>query len=486
MNLILIAVVSLGIIALVAAGILYAASKRFAVYEDPRIAKVAEVLPQANCGGCGYPGCSGLASAIVKAGSLEGKFCPVGGQPVMEKVAAVMGLAAEASEPMVAVVRCNGTCEHRPRLTEYDGVRTCAIAAATYGGETGCSYGCLGCGDCVAACKFDAIHMNPETGLPEVDDEKCTGCGACTKACPRGIIELRYKGKNNRRVYVRCVNKDKGPVAKKACAVACIACGKCEKACPFGAITVENNVAYIDFHKCKSCRKCVQECPQHTIIDLNFPPLPPKKEAPKTEAPKVAAVMAEAPKANGPVVMPSAAAIEALLPQANCGGCGFDDCPAFAAAVVNDGGVGEKFCSVGGAEVMDKIAALLASASSAPVEAAPAVETPKVEAPAAPKKEEPKTPEDLWREKMNYTAEAIGLMSIPVSRWSNGIFQPLPPKTGMEKKVVAAPVVEAPKAVEAPKSPFDSYTAKGIGLVAIPASRWSNGIFQPLPPKARV
>lgn len=487
MNLILIAVISLGIIALVAAGILYAASKRFAVYEDPRIAKVAEVLPQANCGGCGYPGCSGLAGAIVKAGSLEGKFCPVGGQSVMEKVAAVMGLAAEASEPMVAVVRCNGTCEHRPRLTEYDGVRTCAIAAATYGGETGCSYGCLGCGDCVAACKFGAIHMNPETGLPEVDDEKCTGCGACTKACPRGIIELRYKGKNNRRVYVRCVNKDKGPVAKKACAVACIACGKCEKACPFGAITVENNVAYIDFHKCKSCRKCVQECPQHTIIDLNFPPLPPKKEAPKTEVPKAAAVMSEAPKVSGPVVMPSAAAIEALLPQANCGGCGFDDCPAFAAAVVNDGGVGEKFCSVGGAEVMDKIAALLASAAAAPVaETAPVAEAPKVEAPAALKKEEPKTPEDLWREKMGYTAKAIGLMSIPLSRWSNGIFQPLPPKTGMEKKVEADPVVEAPKAVEAPKSPFDSYTAKGIGLVAIPASRWSNGIFQPLPPKARV
>ncbi|MBO7553281.1 MAG: Fe-S cluster domain-containing protein [Bacteroidaceae bacterium] len=491
MNLILIAVVSLGIIALVAAGILYAASKRFAVYEDPRIAKVAEVLPQANCGGCGYPGCNGLAGAIVKAGSLEGKFCPVGGQPVMEKVAAVMGLAAEASEPMVAVVRCNGTCEHRPRLTEYDGVRTCAIAAATYGGETGCSFGCLGCGDCVAACKFDAIHMNPETGLPEVDDEKCTGCGACTKACPRSIIELRYKGKNNRRVYVRCVNKDKGPVAKKACAVACIACGKCEKACPFGAITVENNVAYIDFHKCKSCRKCVSECPQHSIIDLNFPPLKVvKAEAPKAEAPKVvevpkAAAMAQ-PLQGG--AMPSAAAIEALLPQANCGGCGFDDCPAFAAAVVNDGGIGEKFCSVGGAEVMDKIAALLASAAAAPVvETAPVVDTPKVEEPVVPKKEEPKTPEDLWREKMGYTAKAIGLVAIPQSRWSNGLFQSLPPKSGLEKKVEAAPkLADTPKVVEVPKSPFDNYTAKGIGLVTIPQSRWSNGLFLPLPPKARV
>lgn len=280
MSLILIAVVSLGVIAFVAAGILYAASKKFAVYEDPRIAQVAEVLPQANCGGCGYPGCSGLAAAIVKAGSLEGKFCPVGGQPVMEKVAGLMGLTVEVAEPMVAVVRCNGTCENRPRLTEYDGVRTCAIAAATYGGETGCSYGCLGCGDCTKACKFDAIHMNAETGLPEVDDDKCTACGACVKACPKGIIELRYKGKKNRRVYVRCVNKDKGPVAKKACQVACIACGKCAKTCPFEAITMDNNLAYIDFTKCKSCRKCVEVCPQSTIIDLNFPPRKPKEETP--------------------------------------------------------------------------------------------------------------------------------------------------------------------------------------------------------------
>ena len=286
MNVILIAVISVGVIALVAALVLYLASKKFAVYEDPRIAQVAEVLPQANCGGCGFPGCSGLASAIVKAGSLEGKFCPVGGQPVMEKVAAVMGLTAEAKEPMVAVVRCNGSCANRPRVNQYDGVKSCAIAAALYGGETGCSYGCLGCGDCTQACKFGAIKINPETGLPEVDDDKCTACGACVKACPKSIIELRKKGLKNRRVYVRCVNKDKGAVTRKACSVGCIGCGKCEKTCPFGAITVTNNVAYIDFNKCKSCRKCVDVCPTHAIIDLNFPPKPVKPAAPAAEAPK--------------------------------------------------------------------------------------------------------------------------------------------------------------------------------------------------------
>ena len=278
MNVILIAVISLGAIALISAAILYVASKKFAVYEDPRIAQVAEVLPQANCGGCGYPGCSGFADACVKAGSLEGKFCPVGGQPVMEKIAGILGLDAAASEPLVAVVRCNGTCANRPRLNRYDGPMSCAIAASLYGGETACSYGCLGCGDCVAACQFDAIHMNPETGLPEVTEDKCTACGACVKACPKNIIELRPQGKRSRRIYVQCVNKDKGAVSRKACTVACIACGKCVKACAFEAITLENNLAYIDPYKCKLCRKCEEACPQGTIIALNFPPRKPKTE----------------------------------------------------------------------------------------------------------------------------------------------------------------------------------------------------------------
>ncbi len=319
MNLILIAVISLGAIGLIAAGILYVCSKKFAVYEDPRIAQVAQVLPQANCGGCGYPGCSGFASACVKAGSLDGKLCPVGGAPVMEKVAAILGLEAGTAEPMVAVVRCNGSCEHRPHITQYDGVASCAVAHSTYGGETGCTFGCLGCGDCVAACQFGAIRMNPETGLPEVDDEKCTACGACKKACPRNIIEIRPKGKNNRRVYVSCVNKDKGIIARKACAVSCIGCGKCVKVCSFEAITLENNLAYIDPTKCKMCRKCEAECPQGAIIAKNFPPrkpkpegaapaaaaakpAAPKTEAPKAEAPKPAAPKAEAPKAEAPKV----------------------------------------------------------------------------------------------------------------------------------------------------------------------------------------
>lgn len=285
MDLILVAVISLGAIGLISAIVLFVASKKFVVYEDPRIGEVAEVLPQANCGGCGYPGCAGFAEACVKAGSLEGKLCPVGGQPVMVRVAAILGLEAASAEPKVAVVRCNGSCEHRPRTTRYDGVSSCAVANATYGGETDCTFGCLGCGDCVDACQFDAIHMNPETGLPEVDENACTACGACVKACPRHIIELRPKGKNNRRVYVSCVNKDKGAQTRKACSVGCIGCGKCVKVCPFEAITLENNLAYIDPAKCKLCRKCEAECPQGAILAVNFPPRKPKVETSVEEKP---------------------------------------------------------------------------------------------------------------------------------------------------------------------------------------------------------
>lgn len=277
------AVIVLGLIALIAAVVLYACSKKFAVKEDPRIAQVQDILPGANCGGCGFAGCANMAEALVKgcdAGSIEGLLCPVGGQEVMGQVADLLGIAVANTEPMVAVVRCNGTCELRPRIVEYDGLHTCAAQNATGTGETGCGFGCLGCGDCTRACTFDAIHMNPETGLPEVDEDKCTSCGACVKACPRHIIELRKKGPKNRRVYVSCVNKDKGAVAKKNCQVACIGCGKCQKVCKFDAITIQNNLSYIDFNKCRLCTKCVDECPTGAIIKVNFPVRKPKQTEP--------------------------------------------------------------------------------------------------------------------------------------------------------------------------------------------------------------
>lgn len=284
MSFILTAVLVLGLTGLVLGLVLYAVSRKFKVEEDPRVGQIAELLPGANCGGCGFPGCAAFAEACVKSESMDGLKCSVCKSEVMQQIAAITGHAVEVGVAKVAVVRCAGSCANRPSLRVYDGAPSCAAAALMNGGATGCFFGCLGCGDCVRACKFDAIHMDPETGLPVVDQDKCTACGACAKACPRMIIELRNKNKLDRRVYVSCVNKDKGPIAKKACNVACIGCGKCVKACPFEAITLENNLAYIDFEKCRLCRKCVDECPQHTILAVNFPPK--KEAAPVEQAPE--------------------------------------------------------------------------------------------------------------------------------------------------------------------------------------------------------
>lgn len=264
-------IISLCAIGIASAVILYFVAQKFKVEEDPRIDTVESILPGANCGGCGKPGCRGFAEATVKATSLDGLFCPVGGAETMTKVAAALGMEVTVQTPQIAVVRCNGTCDHRQRTSQYDGYKSCAIEHSLYRGETDCTFGCLGCGDCVTACPFDAIHMD-ENGLPVVSEEKCVACGACVKACPRNIIELRNKGVKGRRVFVCCVNKDKGNIARKACTAACIGCGKCVKECPFEAITLENNLAYIDFRKCRLCRKCVSVCPTHAIHEVNFPP----------------------------------------------------------------------------------------------------------------------------------------------------------------------------------------------------------------------
>lgn len=313
MDFILNAVIVLGGIALIAAVILYVCSKKFAVKEDPRLGLVQEQLPGANCGGCGFPGCSGLADALVKgadAGSIDGLSCPVGGPEVMTKVADLLGMAMANTEPKVAVVRCNGTCENRPKTVQYDGLRTCTAMHACGAGETGCGYGCLGCGDCVAACQFGAIAINDQTGLPEVDEEKCTSCGACVKACPRNIIELRKRGPKSRRVYVQCVNKDKGPAAKKACKAACIGCGKCLKECKFEAITVNANLSYIDPEKCKMCRKCEAACPTGAIIAYNFPPRREKPAEPKPLGATTAKPVATQAQPSGKTAQPAATEAE--------------------------------------------------------------------------------------------------------------------------------------------------------------------------------
>lgn len=284
-SIIIYTVLMLSVLGLVLAVILYFVAQKFKVYEDPRIDQVEAVLPGANCGGCGFPGCRGFADAFVKADDISTMFCPPGGNETFAAAAKILGKDAVAQDPMIAVVRCSGSPEHRQRTTIYDGAVSCKVATTLYSGDTGCQFGCLGLGDCVEVCKFDAIYIDPVTQLPVVSEEKCTACGACVKACPKFIIEMRKKGPKGKRIFVSCINKDKGGVAKKACAVACIGCNKCVKVCPHDAITLENFLAYIDYSKCKLCRKCTEECPTGAILENNFPPRKKKDEAEvKTES----------------------------------------------------------------------------------------------------------------------------------------------------------------------------------------------------------
>ncbi|MBA7528687.1 Na(+)-translocating ferredoxin:NAD(+) oxidoreductase complex subunit B [subsurface metagenome] len=283
---ILYTILSLSGLGATAAIVLFFVAQKFRVKEDPRIDEVEEALPAANCGGCGFPGCRNFAEACVKSDDFEGLYCPVGGNETMRSVAKILGRDAVEQDPRVAVLRCNGSCDVRPQTTYYDGTATCVIASALYGGDTDCQYGCLGFGDCVEVCNFDALAMDLTTGLPVVNDVNCTACGACVKACPKDLFELRKRAKKDRKIYVACRNEDKGGIAKKSCEVACIGCSKCFKVCPFEAITMENNLAFIDADKCKLCRKCVPECPTNSILEIGFPPRKEKVEA-ATEEKKV-------------------------------------------------------------------------------------------------------------------------------------------------------------------------------------------------------
>ena len=279
-----ITIISLSALALLSAVILYFVAQKFRIFEDPRIDEIQAILPQANCGGCGFAGCRNFAEAFVKADSFEGLNCPVGGAEMMGTAAKILGREAPVADPMVAVLKCNGTPEFRPRTSIYSGAADCRISHNLYIGETDCSYGCLGHGDCVKACQFDAMYLDITIGLPVIVDDKCLACGACVKSCPRNLIELRKKAKKDRKIYIACSNCDKGGQARRACKVACIACSKCLKVCEYEAITIVNNLAYIDALKCKLCRKCVTECPTNSILEINFPP---RKEKGEVQAEKV-------------------------------------------------------------------------------------------------------------------------------------------------------------------------------------------------------
>jgi Na+-translocating ferredoxin:NAD+ oxidoreductase RNF subunit RnfB len=268
---ILYTIISLSLLGAISAVVLYFVAQKFKVFEDPRIDLVETELPAANCGGCGYAGCRNLAETMVKSETLDGLYCPVGGNDTMTKIAKILGRETIAREARIAVVRCNGTCEFRPATSHYDGVSSCAMVSQLYGGETGCTYGCLGCGDCVVACSFDALHMDILTGLPVVDEKKCTACGACVKACLKDLFELRKRWKGDKKIYVACMNRERGAIAGKYCSVACSGCSKCFRVCPYEAITMNDYLAFIDSEKCRLCRKCIPECPANAILEFGFP-----------------------------------------------------------------------------------------------------------------------------------------------------------------------------------------------------------------------
>ena len=236
------------------------AGKKFAVEVDEKEIAVREALPGNNCGGCGYPGCDGLAAAIAK-GEAPVDGCPVGGGPVAAVVAKIMGQEVVETERQVARVKCAGTCEKTNDNYIYTGVEDCEMMSfVPGGGAKKCEYGCLGYGSCVKVCPFDAIHI--VDGVAVVEREKCKACGKCVAKCPRHLIEMvPYSAPH----YVACNSKAKGKAVTSACEVGCIGCKKCEKACPSGAITVTDFCAHIDYAKCTDCGKCKDACPRGII-----------------------------------------------------------------------------------------------------------------------------------------------------------------------------------------------------------------------------
>lgn len=278
---IIIATLVLGVLGVLGALLLGVASNIFKVEQDEKLPLVIDALPGANCGACGYAGCSNFAGAVIE-GTAKVNGCPVGGETSANKISEIMGIVAEKAEKMVAYVSCNGGTLATKKFN-YVGPKDCISAASVQGGNLECASGCLGFGSCAKACPFDAISMID--GVAKVITEKCTACTKCVATCPKKLIELI---KEKQKVTIPCSSTEKGGIAKKQCPHACIGCKLCQKACPFDAIDVENNLATINYDKCKNCGKCVGVCPQKIIINTRVvkpKPAPKPIETPVSEAP---------------------------------------------------------------------------------------------------------------------------------------------------------------------------------------------------------
>lgn len=256
---ILISVAVVAGIGLIIGLVLSVASIVMAVPKDEKEEKILNILPGANCGACGFSGCSGYASALSK-GEAKVGLCPVGGEKCAKDAALILGVDAGSVEKKVAFVQCRGNCDNTSNKAIYDGIQSCSAASKIGNGVSECIYGCLGLGDCVDACQYGAVSIC--NGVSVIDSQKCTACSACVKTCPRHIISLvPYKTS----AVVTCSNKDKGANTRKVCKVGCIGCKKCEKLCEADAIKVNNFCAYVDMNKCVSCMKCIEGCPQGCI-----------------------------------------------------------------------------------------------------------------------------------------------------------------------------------------------------------------------------
>jgi len=258
MSFIIVPLIVLGLLGFLMGVGLGIASKKFAVEKDPRFDAILGILPGANCGACGFPGCHGYAEALL-AGKTKPGVCPAGGISVTEKLSKYLGVEAGNSVEMTARIFCCGDTSKEKGV--YEGIKNCAAASLVSGGNIMCGYGCLGYGDCAAECQFGAVKLRK--GMPpEIDENKCRACGICVKMCPKRLIKLVPREK---RYIIACSSNDKGRAVKQVCGTGCIACGLCVKKCPLQAISLQNNLAVIDYKKCRNSGECIKSCPTKCI-----------------------------------------------------------------------------------------------------------------------------------------------------------------------------------------------------------------------------
>jgi len=260
MSVIITAIISVTVIGLICAVILNVASQLMYVKVDERVTQLIDIMPGANCGACGYPGCEGFAVALA-AGEAQPNLCTPGGIELLKKISEILGIEAGSIEKKIAVVHCLGDNDKQQLKMEYKGIKSCEGAKQLYGGQCACAFGCLGYGDCQIVCPTNAICL--ENGLARIIKDLCTGCGLCVKACPNKLITIENA---SIQVVIACKNIEKGAVVGKKCKTGCIGCGKCARECCQKAIVMEDFLAKIDYSKCDGCAACVESCVKKCII----------------------------------------------------------------------------------------------------------------------------------------------------------------------------------------------------------------------------